>query len=71
MVRPMRRTVRLLGGWPQRNIRVRKHGVQCNLLFVVVSVLTAFGIGVAHSKDCQSVTFPGQARGKRRSTARR
>jgi hypothetical protein len=30
-------------------------------LFVVVSVLTAFGIGVAHGKDCQGVNFPEQA----------
>ena len=32
-----------------------------SLLFVVVSALTAFGIGVAHGKDCQGVTFPEQA----------
>jgi hypothetical protein len=31
-----------------------------NLLVVVVSVLTAFGIGVAHGKDCQGVNFPEQ-----------
>src|SRR5215813_15323145 len=31
-----------------------------SLLFVLVSVLTAFGIGVAHGKDCQGVNFPEQ-----------
>src|SRR5215468_3158726 len=29
-------------------------------LFVLVSMLTAFGIGVAHGKDCQGVNFPEQ-----------
>ena len=31
------------------------------LLLVVVSMFTALGIGVAHSKECQGVTFPEQA----------
>jgi hypothetical protein len=31
-----------------------------SLLFVLVSVLTMFGIGVAHSKECQGVNFPEQ-----------
>jgi hypothetical protein len=31
-----------------------------NLLFGLVSVVTVFGIGVAHGKDCQGVTFPEQ-----------
>jgi hypothetical protein len=31
-----------------------------SLLFVVVSVLTVFGMEVAHGKDCQGVTFPEQ-----------
>ena len=35
--------------------------MKCGLLFVLVSVLTAFGIGVAHGKDCQGVNFPEQA----------
>ena len=32
-----------------------------NLLFVLVSVMTAVGAGMAHGKDCQGVTFPEQA----------
>src|SRR5215475_26005 len=35
--------------------------MKCSLLFVVVSVLMVCGIGVAHGKDCQGVTFPEQA----------
>jgi len=35
--------------------------MKCSLLFVLVSVLTAFGLGVAHGKECQGVTFPEQA----------
>src|SRR5215813_8409365 len=35
--------------------------MQCGLLLVLVSVLTALSIGVAHGKDCQGVTFPEQA----------
>ena len=31
-----------------------------SLLFVLVSVMTACGIGVAHSKECQGVNFPEQ-----------
>ena len=31
-----------------------------NLLFVLVSVMTAVGAGMAHGKDCQGVTFPEQ-----------
>jgi len=31
------------------------------LLLVVVSMLTALGIGVAHGKECEGVTFPEQA----------
>ena len=30
-------------------------------LFVLVSVLTAFGMGVAYGKDCQGVSFSEQA----------
>jgi hypothetical protein len=32
-----------------------------SLLFVLVSVMTAFDVEVAHGKDCQSVNFPEQA----------
>lgn len=32
-----------------------------SLLFVLVSVITACGIGVAHGKECQNVNFPEQA----------
>ena len=35
--------------------------MKCGLLLVLVSVLTAFGLGVAHGKDCQGVNFPEQA----------
>jgi Chalcone isomerase-like len=31
-----------------------------NLLLVLVSVMTACGVGVAYGKDCQGVTFPEQ-----------
>jgi hypothetical protein len=31
------------------------------LLFVVVSLFTVLGIGVAHGKECQGVNFPEQA----------
>ena len=31
-----------------------------NLLFVLVSVMTVFGMGVAHGKECQGVNFPEQ-----------
>ena len=31
-----------------------------SLLFVLVSVMTAFGVGVAHGKECQGVNFPEQ-----------
>jgi hypothetical protein len=31
-----------------------------SLLFVLVSVMTAFGVGMAHGKACQGVTFPEQ-----------
>jgi hypothetical protein len=34
--------------------------VKRSLLFALVSVLTVFGVGVAHSKECQGVTFPEQ-----------
>jgi hypothetical protein len=34
--------------------------MQCSLLFVLVSMMTAFGMGVAHGKECQSVNFPEQ-----------
>jgi hypothetical protein len=34
--------------------------VKRGLLFALVSVITVFGIGVAHSKECQGVTFPEQ-----------
>ena len=32
----------------------------CSRLFMVVSVLTALGMGVAYGKDCQGVHFPEQ-----------
>jgi hypothetical protein len=32
-----------------------------NLLLMLVSVITAFGVGVAHSKECKGVNFPEQA----------
>src|SRR5215471_3182434 len=32
-----------------------------SLLFVLVSVMTAFGLGVAYGKECQGVNFPEQA----------
>ena len=35
--------------------------MKCSLLFVLVSMMTACGIGVAHGKDCQGVNFPEQA----------
>ena len=31
-----------------------------SLLFVLVSVLMAFGIGIAYGKECQGVNFPEQ-----------
>jgi Chalcone isomerase-like len=31
-----------------------------SLLFVLVSVMTVCGVGVAHSKECQGVNFPEQ-----------
>ena len=31
-----------------------------SLLFVLVSVITVFVTGVAHSKECQGVNFPEQ-----------
>ena len=31
-----------------------------NLLLMLVSVITAFGVGVAHSKECKDVNFPEQ-----------
>ena len=34
--------------------------MQRNLLFVLVRVMTACGVGVAHSKDCQGVNVPEQ-----------
>ena len=34
--------------------------MQRSLLFVLVSVMTAFGVGVAHGKECQGVNFPEQ-----------
>ena len=34
--------------------------MQRSLLFVLVSVMTAFGVGVAHGKACQGVNFPEQ-----------
>ena len=45
----------------QRNLHGEGTRMTRNLLFVAVSVLTAFGMGVAHGKDCQGVTFPEQA----------
>ena len=45
----------------QRNLHGEGTRMTRNLLSVVVSVLTAFGMGVAHGKDCQGVTFPEQA----------
>ena len=50
-----------VSGWPRRNIHVRKQVMKCSLLFVLVSMMTACGIGVAHGKDCQGVNFPEQA----------
>jgi hypothetical protein len=35
--------------------------MKCRLLLVVVSVLTVFGMEVAHGKDCQGISFPEQA----------
>jgi hypothetical protein len=32
-----------------------------NLLLMLLSVITAFGVGVAHSKECKDVNFPEQA----------
>lgn len=32
-----------------------------NLLLMLLSVITAFGVGVAHSKACKDVNFPEQA----------
>ena len=34
--------------------------MQRSLLFVLVSVMTACGVGVAHGKDCQGVNVPEQ-----------
>ena len=34
--------------------------MKCSLLLVLVSVLTVFGLGVAHGKECQGVNFPEQ-----------
>src|SRR5712664_4248546 len=34
--------------------------MRCSLLFVLVSVMTVCGVGVAHSKECQGVNFPEQ-----------
>ena len=34
--------------------------MQYSLLFVLVSVMTVCGVGVAHSKECQGVNFPEQ-----------
>ncbi len=31
------------------------------LLFMLISVITAFGAGVAHGKECKGVNFPDQA----------
>jgi hypothetical protein len=39
--------------YPREETRMKR----C-LLFVLVSVMTAFGVGVAHGKDCQGVNFP-------------
>ena len=35
--------------------------MRCRLLLVFVGMLTVFGMGVAHGKDCQGVSFPEQA----------
>ena len=61
MVRSMGRTVPLLGGGLWCNIRMRESSMQYKLLFILVSVITACGIGVAHGKACQGVNFPEQA----------
>ena len=44
----------------QRNLHVEGTRMQRNLLFVLISVMTACGVGVAHSKDCQGVDVPEQ-----------
>jgi hypothetical protein len=36
--------------------------MQRSLLFVLVSVITVCGIGVAHGKACQGVNFPSRCR---------
>ena len=40
---------------------MEKTHIRYSWLFGLVSVLTAFGMGVAHGKDCQGVSFPEQA----------
>jgi Chalcone isomerase-like len=45
----------------KRNLNGEGTRMKRNLLFVLVSVITMFGIGVAHGKDCQGVNFPEQA----------
>ena len=44
----------------KRNLKVEGTRMKRNLLFVLVSVITVLGIGVAHGKDCQGVNFPEQ-----------
>ena len=49
--------------WPAAAQHPREETrMQYSLLCMVVSVLIAFGMGVAHGKDYQGVTVPGRCK---------
>jgi len=56
----MKRNLNGEGTQMKRNLNGEGTRMKRNLLLVLVSVITMFGIGVAHGKDCQGVNFPEQ-----------
>ena len=56
----MKRNLNGEGTQMKRNLNGEGTRMKRNLLLVLVSVITMFGIGVAHGKDCQGANFPEQ-----------